>query len=612
MSHKKLVLLGAIIIGLTLNTAVTTHAQNAYETGDITAILEDNSFRDVATRYMSVYSYFFPEEASRIGFTSDRNTLNDRSPETDAQALQAFEAIRNAMKEINKSRLSRSKIADYNLLKNALDNTIWQLGQNRLARDPLYYTQALDAVYDLLLFPQSDKRQEHRDVVGRVSALAKIAEQAKQNLTDASPELSRLAMEKAYYAYLSFDAIDKKIIEGASLDANSNENLEQVSKKAKAAIKSMFEFFKLLSKQEDTLLDFRMGKKPYQNWLKMQYQITDKPEVLERNLKRYFENSQKDLWNALRPFELSADLEEVTMVEDLNEIPQNASYAAPGKNPTKPSKKDDKPVYVPPTANQFYALAKQLHSPFQVSTLLDDITKQAATQATRLVRGKMLPTTMSFVTKPLPAYFAYRDLYLKLPALRALFLRIPTGNKLAQTEALDRDFNEPSSKILITRELVPGRYYQEYSISNSLRRTLGSPTMANGWKEYALRIAEKQGYFLTDEEQLFLAWHRYRLALSALLDQRLHSQQYTYDEALRFLTEEQGFPQEEALALLSESVAYPGRSVSYIVGDRVWQRYGEIYRKKLKDEGKLNVLLLQAGNVLPSDLKAELKRLYKQ
>ena len=614
MLSKKIILAGIGTLGLLGVTTTVCPAQSVYSPGNINSILEDNSLRDATTRYVSVYSFFFPEEASRLGFTSDRMALNDRTPETDAQALQAIEAVRNSLNEISKERLSPSKIPDYDLLKNALDNTIWILNQNRLARDPLYYTQGLDAVYDLLLFDQPDKRQEHRDFLGRVSALPKLAQQARQNLTDTSPQAARLAMEKAYYAYLSFDEIAKRLSAGANLTVDySSENTDKVIHDAKAAIKSMFDWFKALSQQEDMLLDFRLGKKPYYTWLNVHYHISDKPEVLEKKINRHFEDAQKDLWLALRPFELSADMEEVTMVEDLNELPQNASYVASGKNKAdSKASKQPKPVYTPPMANQFYALAGQLQSPFTLNNLLDDLTKQASAFGARLVRAKVIPATMSFSATPMPAYFAYQNLYLQIPALRTLFVRLPSGNQLAKEQALRQDFNEPSYKMLISRELVPGHYYQEYSTTNFVRRTLGSPTLDNGWKDYALHIAESQGYFLTDEEQLFLAWHRYYRAVSALVDQRLHTHQYTYDSATRFLVDEQGFTEEQAARLINEVIAAPGQSLSYVAGELLWKQYADYYRKKFKDDGQTNALLLQAGNVLPSDLKAELKRLYRK
>lgn len=610
MLSKKLFFATIGTLGLITVQPVVCAAQTVYEPGDISSILEDNSLRDTTTRYISVYSYFFPEEASRLGLTSVRNTLNDRSPETDAQALQALEAVRNSLLEITPQRLSEDKVAQYRLLQSALENNIGALEQNRLVHDPLYYAQALDAVYDLFLFPQNDERQTYTDLLGRLSALPKIAEQAKNNLTDTPPFRSRLAMEKAYYAYLSFDEISKRISSASfSNDPRDTEQANTRVRQAKTAVKAMFDLFKTLSQQDEWAQDFRMGTDAYTAHLKRYYHIADKPELLSKRLARHFESVQKDLWTALQPFELSADTEEVTVVENLNEPPQSETYADPQQKAKQKNNKKQKPVYTSPTANQFYALASQLQSPFSTDKLLEDILKQANTWSTQLVRSKVIPAPMSFALQPLPKYFAYQQLSVKIPAIRALFLRIPQGNKSAQKEALNRDYNDPESRLLVSREIVPGRFYQTYSTPSLLQRVLGSPTLGNGWEEYALQTAQEQGYFLTDEERLFVAWHNYRRALLALLDQRLHTQRDTYESALQFLTEDQGFTQEQAAAILNEIIRSPGEAVSYVIGGQLWQKAAAPYQKKWKNIGKVNALLLQAGNVLPEDLPGELKRL---
>ncbi len=600
-----------LVMGFVVALPVLCPAQTVFEPGDINSILEDNMLRDAITKYTSVYSYFFPEEASLLGFTSTRNTLNDRSPETDAQALQAMQSVQSSLEDISEERLSANKVADYHLLQNAVANTVWKLEQNRLTKDPLYYTQALDAVYSLLLFTPQDKRQGLKDLLGRLQALPKVAAQARQNLTDAPSYRARLAMEKSYYAYVAFDTLAKAVTEGGSLtnDPRDAEQNNTTVKEAKKAIKNMFDFFKALSQQEELDVDFRLEADEYTAHLKRYYHITEKPEKLAKQLDRRFASSQKELAALLKLFELSAETEEVTVVENLNEPPQT-EIQTPQKTEEKPTKEKEKqPAYVPPTANQFYAVAKQLQSPFTADNLLADMTKQANTFTTQLVRAKLLPTPISLSLQALPKYFSYQELFVKLPSLRIFFLRLPEGNQLAQQETLNRDFTDPSTRLLISTQLVPGLFYQAYSTNNPLRRVLGSETLANGWSDYALQIAQEQNYFLTDEERLFVAWHRYKRALLAVLDQRLNTRRYTYDEANRFLTEEQGFTAEQAAALINTIIRSPGQAVSYVYGTQLWQEAAQPYQKKLKNPGKVNALLLQAGNVLPEDLKEELKRI---
>ncbi len=604
---NKKVLLGLGVLGL-LATVPVVQAQSEMELGDINAILEDNSLRENTTRYASVLSFFFPETASRLGVSTANGKLNDRSAELEDQALQALLSLQNTLKQVDQRALSESKRAEYTLLLNALDSHIWDLQHVRTAHNPLYYTQALDAIYDLILTPATDTRKQRKDLLARISALPKLVTQAQQNLTEVSPQLARLAMEKAYYAYLSFEEIATRITTGEPL-SNDERDLarQQVAiRQAKASIKQLFDLFKQLSQQEEETSDFRLGNDLFAGMLKAHYQITTPLPELEKKLASQLDQAQHRLFERLLPFQLSAQEEEITVVENLNEIPQILPIT-----PVASSKKqaNKKPEYVPPTANQFYAVASQLVSPFTLDNLREDFTKQVTAFGKQLFQQKQLPQLVNVKVTPLPQYFAYQQEFLLLPTRNIFFLRLPYGNKLAQEEMLQRDFNEPATKVLISQQLVPGRYYQNAQTTSRLRRMLGSALLANGWARYALRLAHEQGYFLTDEEELFFVWQEYLQALSAWVELRLQTRHLTYDQAQLLLTQEHGFTQEQALALLGNLLRTPGQALSTIVGSEIWEKAAAPYQKRWKDTGKVTALLLQAGNVAPQDLEAELKRL---
>lgn len=606
--NKKLIIAGMGVLGLLSVTPALT-AQSEMELGDINAILEDNSLREATTRFASVLAYFFPEEASRLGVTAGNAKLNDRSAESEEQALQALHAVQENLKQVNPNRLSENKRVEYMLLANAINSHIWDLQQNRLAHNPLYYTQALDALYDLTLIPTTDPRKRRKDLLARMALLPAVTAQAQQNLTDVSPQLARLAMEKTYYAYLSFDDIAKNITTGSPLSNDEREIAKQDNdiRRAKAAVKQLFDLFKQLSsQQENAEQDFRLGKETYAGLLQARYQINTPLAELDKHLSRQFDQAQHRLFERLLPFQLSAEEEEITVVEDLNEIPQTKPAEKPAK---KTKSKNNKPPYVPPTANQFYAVASQLVSPFSVETVRDDFAKQAATLTSRLLQQKLVPQSVTLKINPLPQYFAYQQEFVLLPAYNIFFLRLPFGNQLAKQQLLQRDFNEPATKLLISQEVVPGRLYQNTQTKSKVRRILGSALLANGWTNYALRLTRQQGYFLTDEEELFFAWQEYTDALRSLLDERLQTRKMTYNEAVDFLTQTNGFSQEQAIALLGGLLRSPGQAVSTILGSEVWEKAAAPYQKKWKDTGKVTALLLKAGNVAPQDLDGELKRL---
>ncbi len=600
--NKKWLFLG-LLSGILLSFPVVSQAQVDFSSGNVDVLLEENALREAFTRYTSILVFFQPEEASRLGFSAANNRLNDRALQSDMQILQALESLRKTMDGIDPKNLSASKRIEYHLLQDTLHRHIWTLQQNRLTQDPLYYAQALDALYDVLALPTSSAQQQRADLLARLEALSTVSEQARKNLSLVSPRLAQLAMEKAYYAYLSFDTIRESATNGGELndDTRDSVRIENILTKAKNSISDLFELFKGLSKQSASATVLS-NSKAYAQKLKDYYQYDKKLGYVQSVLETRFKDAQHMLFTALRPFELSADEEEMIIVEDLNQRPQE-------KLPSKA--KTGTLEYVPPTANQFYAVAGQLVSPFSQEQLLTQFAQHANDQELVFLQQKALSTPVPMKIQTLSPYFAYQKTFLTYPAYATFWLRMPSGNELAKTQMLNRDFNEPAVKLLISEELVPGRYYQIQSQQNVVRRLFGSPLLANGWVLYSLRLAQQTNIFVTDEELLFAAWQRFTRTLSALVDYRLNTQQYSYEEAVTFLTEQNGFTQEAATAMVDAVLSNPGEAASYVLGETIWQDNAGKYDKKTKDNNATTALLLEMGNVSPRDINTELKRLYR-
>ena len=128
-------------------------------------------------------------------------------------------------------------------------------------------------------------------------------------------------------------------------------------------------------------------------------------------------------------------------------------------------------------------------------------------------------------------------------------------------------------------------------------------------------LARESGYLLTDEELLAAAWADYYRAISALVDLRLQTRQYSFADAINFLVNENGFTQEQAEELVRATVQNPGADVSDVLGEKTLQQVYKEYSKKIgKKMSQADVisLLLQAGNVAPDQLAKEVKRLEKE
>ena len=595
------------------------NAQTGFDFGNIDFLLTDNALDDAANRYASVTLTSEPERAGRLGFTSANAKLNDRSPRAQAAQLAALRTVRNALDEISAKQLSPSKRADLTLLKEAMNDDIFALQQHRAESDPLYYAEALDAVYDVVLKPVSSPRRQRADLTARLNDLKNVADQAEKNLANPSAFLARLAMEKTYYAYISFDELVDILVQDAEDDITAAQIKNQANE-AKRSIKKMFDLFKEQSQQESAA-DFRLGKEAYAEILKNRYQTTEPLAKLEKRFAQDFLSAQKQLAKALEPFaqDVSANEDEVTVIDGLNNQPIVEEQK---KEPAKKEKKAKKGKFVPPTAQDFYTVAKRITQAPAETDLPALLTQEANQLAVLLTENGLLPAgQVAFTVKPLPQYYAYTQSDLFLPpfgnnARSDFFIRLPFGNRRAQAEQLVRDYNTPTRKLLTAQELVPGRFYQTAKTAglSAARRFYPAQSMADGWNEYALKLAGEAGYIVTDDELLFLAWHNYRRAAAALVDIRLQSRQYSYNDAMDFLVGENGFTQEDAEALIKESALNPGKAVGYAAGLDALESARAKYAKKLGKKFSLadfHTKVLKAGNVSPNELADELERLYK-
>lgn len=595
------------------------NAQTGFDFGNIDFLLTDNALDDAANRYASVTLTSEPERAGRLGFTSANAKLNDRSPRAQAAQLAALRAVRNALDEISAKQLSPSKRADLTLLKESMDDDIFALQQHRAESDPLYYAEALDAVYDVVLKSVSSPRRQRADLTARLNDLKNVADQAEKNLANPSAFLARLAMEKTYYAYISFDELVNILVQDAEDDIAAAQIKNQANE-AKRSIKRMFDLFKEQSQQESAA-DFRLGKEAYAEILKNRYQTTEPLAKLEKRFAQDFLSAQKQLAKTLEPFaqNVSANEDEVTVIDGLNNQPIVEEQK---KEPAKKEKKAKKGKFVPPTAQDFYTVAKRITQAPAETDLPALLTQEANQLATLLTDNGLLPAgQVAFTVKPLPQYYAYTQNDLFLPpfgnnARSDFFIRLPFGNRRAQAEQLVRDYNTPTRKLLTAQELVPGRFYQTAKTAglSAARRFYPAQSMADGWNEYALKLASEAGYIVTDDELLFLAWHNYRRAAAALVDMRLQSRQYSYNDAMDFLVGENGFTQEDAEALIKESALNPGKAVGYAAGLDALESARAKYTKKLGKKFSLadfHTKVLKAGNVSPNELAEELERLYK-
>ena len=119
-----------------------------------------------------------------------------------------------------------------------------------------------------------------------------------------------------------------------------------------------------------------------------------------------------------------------------------------------------------------------------------------------------------------------------------------------RAETFYREYNDYMLQNLTVHEAMPGHYLQlahanKFEAPTHLRAILSSGTFVEGWATYAEQLMVEAG-FGGPELQLQQLKMRLRLIINAIIDQKIHTQGMTHDEAVELMMVE-GF-QEEAEA----------------------------------------------------------------
>jgi uncharacterized protein (DUF885 family) len=159
--------------------------------------------------------------------------------------------------------------------------------------------------------------------------------------------------------------------------------------------------------------------------------------------------------------------------------------------------------------------------------------------------------------------------------------------RLDMNEDFDRD------RILSTaaHEALPGHFMQ-LSIARRhpdfIRRTEFSGVFAEGWAFYGEEMFVRLGLFGDDlDGRLFTArWERVRGA-RAIVDPKMASGEWTYEQAVEFFAAETGFTREQAQAAVAGIATRPGYVIAYSVGRLQIENLLADYLRRMAGKGSL-------------------------
>ncbi|MGB2579233.1 hypothetical protein AAIR98_001152 [Elusimicrobium simillimum] len=567
---KKLYIIMALML-----CAVCVPAQTLDK--EINSLMGKYALFEVTNSYFTMLDSLYPEQATRAGLETSGLQLNDRTTKTDEKRREALADIKNMIGKVKYKKLTPAEKIDYEIIRRSVDYENYLLNKNLNSTSPMYYLEAQDAVYDLLLKKINSLRQ-FKDVQPRLAMLPDTFIDGVTNIKTVDKQEAALAVNKAYAAFMSMSDYQNFLRKNAD-DAIDRARLDRIMAEESAALRQFFNYIKALEK---TAKPTKKNDAEYRILLKNKLHI-DKPlSDLNKMTEAALAKSKNNFAIMIKAFT--------------------------GKDAVKIS--------------DFYTLAAKNNTAPKYERLLTTIGDEIE-NANKALNAVLPGSEMKVFVNHMPKYPSFLNpSFLFLPPygvehnlIGTLFIYTPNNAK-ERNAHIKRNFNMSRIKLLVTESVVPGRqmFYSYSYETKPIRRVLSSDAMVDGWAAYAKHLAYETGYLNTKDDALLLAYDDYVRAVVALADIKFNTNELDYDETVLFLNS-QGLDKEDAERYTKHIAFKPGQKVAELVA------FEEIKAQRKKFENlfgetfslpRFHDKLFAIGKVPVHMLGAELEQDYKK
>ncbi len=485
-------------------------------------VQDPSDLEDLAGEYLEDLLRHNPELATYLGDHRYDAQLGDYSLEGIQRSLDLEERYLAQLETIDPTWLAGDHWVDYQILRNRLESSIFELEQIREYEwNPLLYN-VTGSIYSLLARDFAPLEERLKRVAGRLEQLPRVLDSARANL-GAPPKVhtETAILQNAGSISLIRDDLERFL----ERTPNMRERLAEPRAKAIEALEAYGKWLEqeLLPRSTG---DFRLGEEKFRK--KLAYTLHS-----DLSMEQILARAEQAL------AETHAALYETA-------LPLHRRYFPAA---TDAEREDRKAV--------IRAVLTRLADDHPTNDSIVDDAKRTLEQATAFVADEKL---VSLPEEPLEIIVmpefqrgvstAYCDSPGPLEENGETFYAIsPTPKDWTETRALSfyREYNDYMLEDLTVHEAMPGHYLQ-LSHSNRfrgptlMRAVFYSGTFVEGWAVYAEQIMVEHGFGGPEVKMQQLKMLT-RAILNAILDQKIHAGSMTEDEAMRLMTEE-GFQEE--------------------------------------------------------------------
>ncbi len=539
-----------------------------------------------------------PLDATRLGDHRFDDKLDDLSPRARAAWLKhTKQTLTELPRQIDVTKLSASGKIDFEIFRHHLVRSIWLAEHtDPYSEDPRFYNDYIsDGIYLPLTQSTLPKEKVVASCIARMGQIPRVVATAKASLKNPPRIITETALRQNRGAIRFFESGLLDLVG----ETTQKEQLREAAARVRATLKDYGKFL------EDDLLprsrgDWRLGKEKFAQKLLLELdagltaeQVLKEAEAEFTRVEQAMYVIARQLWSRthpgkpLPPDDTAGRQQTITLV--LAELNKEHGESA---NLVRDARA---------TVEEIKTFIKQ-----NDILRLPDPDRCQVIEMPEFQRG----FSVAYLNQAPPLDPQARSVYAISPPPRDWDAR--------RVESFLQEYNRYMLHILTIHEAYPGHYVQlEYSNRHPsvLRRVLFSGVFAEGWAVYTEQMMLDQGYGKGDLALRLNQLKFYlRAVANAILDQKMHCEKMTDEEALTFLTERVYQSEGEALGKITRAKLSSCQLSTYFVGRTAFYHLRQQIQREMGDKfelGRYHEAVLSQGTLpvkfLPQVVRARLK-----
>ena len=549
-------------------------------------VSNDIKFQELANKYVAKMITMYPEWATYLGDHRFDNRLNDYSMQSVENALKTYRSYHDSLNLIMIDQLNENNKIDYQIMRSNIKEAIFKLDTLREYEwNPLYYNVG-GSINGLIAREFAPLAERMQSVKGRLQDLPLVLEHTKENLLEPPKIFTETAiMQNKGVLQLVSDGLND------FLDSipQFREDFTSVQREAITALKDYAVWLEqdLLPRSTG---NFRIGADKFEK--KLHYILESgltKEEILIRAQKD-LDDTQNELYRTALPLFKKHYPDE-----------NKAEYIEDKKYVTK--KVLDKLAETRPTNETIVDLAKNALKSCTDFVARNELVSLPADPIKVIVMPEFARgIAIAYCDAPGPLEEKGETFYAISPT--------PQDWSKQRVESFFREYNNYMLQNLTVHEAMPGHYLQlshanKLKAATQVRMIFESVTFIEGWATYAEQLMVEKGYGGPEMKMQQLKM-RLRLIINAIIDQKIHTEGMTEQEAMDMMMN-QGFQEEgEAAGKWRRACLSSTQLSTYYVGNIEVNDLRKAYEQKMGVNFSLKEFhdkMLSYGSVAPKYMR---------